>query len=135
MLASSADSQLGGRDIDVILTEHFCKEFKTRYNIDVHTNPRAYLRLLAEAEKLKKQMSANSTTLPLNIECFMDEKDVHGEMKRNDMEGLCAHLFERVEKTLRHCLVDSSKFAIINIERPVTHKHIAFVLMFFHRLD
>lgn len=107
MLASAADSQFGGRNIDIILAEHFCKEFKTRYNIDVHTNPRAYLRLLAEVEKLKKQMSANSTTLHLNIECFMDDKDVHGEMKRSDMEALCAHLFERVEKTLKQCLLDS----------------------------
>lgn len=107
MLASTADSQLGGRNIDIILAEHFIKEFKTRYNIDVHTNPRAYLRLLAEVEKLKKQMSANSTTLPLNIECFMEEKDVHAQMNRNDMEALCAHLFERVEKTLKQCLIDS----------------------------
>ncbi|XP_011162513.1 97 kDa heat shock protein isoform X2 [Solenopsis invicta] len=107
MLASAADSQLGGRDIDVILTEHFCKDFKTRYNIDARTNPRAYLRLLAETEKLKKQMSANSTSLPLNIECFMEEKDVHGDMKRSDMEALCAHLFDRVEKTLKQCLSDS----------------------------
>jgi len=110
MLASTADSQLGGRNIDIILAEHFSKEFKTRYNIDAHTNPRAYLRLLAEAEKLKKQMSANSTNLPLNIECFMEEKDVHAQMNRNEMEALCAHLFERAEKTLRQCLSDSSKF-------------------------
>ncbi|GAB1862009.1 Heat shock 70 kDa protein 4L [Camponotus japonicus] len=107
MLASTADSQLGGRNIDIILAEHFSKEFKTRYNIDAHTNPRAYLRLLAEAEKLKKQMSANSTNLPLNIECFMEEKDVHAQMNRNEMEALCAHLFERAEKTLRQCLSDS----------------------------
>ncbi|XP_053973467.1 97 kDa heat shock protein isoform X2 [Hylaeus anthracinus] len=107
MLASAADSQLGGRDIDSILAEHFCKEFRSRYNIDVHTNPRAYLRLLAEVEKLKKQMSANSTTLPLNIECFMDDKDVHGDMKRADMEAMCVHLFKRVESTLRQCLEDS----------------------------
>ncbi|XP_029165256.1 97 kDa heat shock protein isoform X3 [Nylanderia fulva] len=107
MLASAADSQFGGRNIDIILAEHFVKEFKTRYNIDAHTNPRAYLRLLAEVEKLKKQMSANSTTLHLNIECFMDDKDVHGEMKRSDMEALCAHLFERVEKMLKQCLLDS----------------------------
>lgn len=112
MLASTADSQLGGRDIDYILAEHFCKEFQTRYKIDVHTNPRAYLRLLAEVDKLKKQMSANSTTLPLNIECFMDEKDVHGDMKRADMEIMCAHLFKRVETTLRQCLLDSSKSRI-----------------------
>lgn len=107
MLASTADSQLGGRDIDSILAEHFCKEFQARYNIDAHTNPRAYVRLLAEVEKLKKQMSANSTTLPLNIECFMEEKDVHGEMRRADMEAMCAHLFKRVENTLRQCLEDS----------------------------
>ncbi|XP_026824176.1 97 kDa heat shock protein isoform X2 [Ooceraea biroi] len=107
MLASAADSHFGGRDIDVLLAEHFCNDFKTRYNIDVHSNPRAYLRLLSEVEKLKKQMSANSTTLPLNIECFMEEKDVHGEMKRSDMEAMCAHLFQRVEKALRQCLLDS----------------------------
>ncbi|XP_046748462.1 97 kDa heat shock protein isoform X2 [Diprion similis] len=107
MLASSADPQLGGREIDSILADHFCKEFQTRYKVDAHTNPRAYLRLLAEVEKLKKQMSANSTTLPLNIECFMDEKDVHGNLKRADMENMCAHLFKRVEVTLKQCLVDS----------------------------
>ncbi|CAD1476099.1 unnamed protein product [Heterotrigona itama] len=107
MIASSSDSQLGGRNIDSILAEHFCKEFQSRYNIDPHTNPRAYVRLLGEVEKLKKQMSANSTTLPLNIECFMDEKDVHGDMKRADMEAMCAHLFKRVESTLRQCFEDS----------------------------
>lgn len=110
LLASAADSQLGGRDIDNILAQRFCHDFKARYNIDAHANARAYLRLLAEVEKLKKQMSANSTTLPLNIECFMDEKDVHGEMKRADMEELCAHLFQRVEATLKQCLADSSKW-------------------------
>ncbi|XP_031834751.1 heat shock protein 70Cb isoform X2 [Nomia melanderi] len=107
MLASASDSQLGGRDIDAILADHFCKDFQSRYNIDARGSPRAYVRLLAEVEKLKKQMSANSTTLPLNIECFMDEKDVHGTMKRADMEAMCAHLFKRVESTLRKCLEDS----------------------------
>lgn len=109
MLASAADSQLGGRDIDTILAEYFCKDFQSRYKIDAHNNPRAYLRLLTEVEKLKKQMSANSTTLPLNIECFMEEKDVHGDMKRGDMEAMCSHLFKRVESTLKQCLADSSK--------------------------
>lgn len=62
---------------------------------------------MAEAEKLKKQMSANSTTLPLNIECFMNDKDVSGEMKRADMESLASYLFERVEACLKQCLVQS----------------------------
>uniref|UniRef100_A0A1B6CM60 Uncharacterized protein n=1 Tax=Clastoptera arizonana TaxID=38151 RepID=A0A1B6CM60_9HEMI len=107
MLSSASDPYLGGRNIDLILAEHFSQEFVTKYRVDPKTNPRAFLRLLTEVEKLKKQMSANSTRLPMNIECFMDDKDVHGDMKRVDMEGLCAHLFVRAESTLRKCLEDS----------------------------
>jgi Molecular chaperone len=82
MLASASDPHLGGRDIDRILAEYFSSDFHSRYRIDPRSNTRALLRLTAEVEKLKKQMSANSTTLPMNIECFMDDKDVHGNMKR-----------------------------------------------------
>lgn len=69
---------------------------------------RAFLRLLTEVEKLKKHMSANSTTLPLNIECFMNDKDVHGDMKRADFEQMASSLFVRVEETLRNCLDKSN---------------------------
>jgi heat shock protein len=82
MLAGASDAHLGGRDIDLILAEHFCTDFQSRYHIDPRRNDRAFLRLTAEVEKLKKQMSANSTKLPMNIECFMDDKDVHADMKR-----------------------------------------------------
>lgn len=67
------------------------------------------MRLLTEVEKLKKQMSANSTSLPLNIECFMNDKDVRGDIKRADMETMCAPLFQRVEQTLRNCLEQSGE--------------------------
>ncbi|XP_026466524.1 heat shock 70 kDa protein 4-like isoform X1 [Ctenocephalides felis] len=107
MIACASDPHCGGRDIDMILAEHFCNEFKSRYRIDAKSNARAYIRLLAEVEKIKKQMSANSTKLPLNIECFMEDKDVHSEMQRSIMEELCAGLFQRVGRTLKKCLDDS----------------------------
>lgn len=107
MLASAADSQLGGRDIDAVLAEHFCKFFRKRFNVDASLDKRAYLRLLTEVERVKKQMSTNSVTLPVYIECFMDGKDVQGSIKREEMESLCAHLFKQVEFTLRKCLEDS----------------------------
>lgn len=108
MLATNADSNFGGRDIDHLLAMHFASEFKTRYKIDATTNPRAWLRLLTEVEKLKKQMSANSTDLPINIECFMDDKDVTAKLNRVAMEEIAGALFRRVESTLQHCLADSS---------------------------
>ncbi|CAD5211067.1 unnamed protein product [Bursaphelenchus xylophilus] len=60
---------------DNVIREHFRNEFMHKYKIDAKTNPRAWQRLLDEAEKIKKQMSANSTAIPLNIERFMNDVD------------------------------------------------------------
>jgi heat shock protein len=62
--------------------------------------------LLAEVEKIKKQMSANSTKLPLNIECFMEDKDVSSSMQRNQMEEICEGIIKRIETTMRKLLAD-----------------------------
>lgn len=82
MLATAFDPYLGGRNFDEILVEYFCEDFKNRFKLNVKDNPRALLRLNQECEKLKKLMSANSSDLPLNIECFMNDIDVHGKMNR-----------------------------------------------------
>ncbi|KAK8402003.1 hypothetical protein O3P69_001230 [Scylla paramamosain] len=108
MLATAADSNLGGRDFDRLMAQHFSTEFKSRYKIDASSNPRAWVRLCSEVEKLKKQMSANSTDLPINIECFMDDKDVSGKLNRASMEEMSSHLLKRVETTLQQCLSDSN---------------------------
>lgn len=68
--------------MDLALAQHFREDFKKKYKIDVATNQRAWLRLNTEVEKLKKQMSANSTQLPFGIECLMDDIDVSSTMKR-----------------------------------------------------
>ncbi|XP_072547584.1 heat shock protein 105 kDa isoform X2 [Salminus brasiliensis] len=96
VLSTAFDPYLGGRDFDQRLVEYFCAEFKSKYKLDVKSRVRALLRLQQECEKLKKLMSSNSTDIPLNIECFMDDKDVSGKMNRATFEELCADLIERV---------------------------------------
>ena len=111
MLATVADALLGGSDFDKLLLDYFADDFKARYKIDVRSNPRAWLRLSQEVEKLKKLMSANSQELPLNIECFMEEKDVSGKMGRETMEKMASGLFKRIEKLMRDVLQAASKFS------------------------
>lgn len=82
ILATAFDSELGGKDFDDILVGHFCEEFGKKYKLDVKTKPRALVRLYQECEKLKKLMSANSSDLPLNIECFMNDIDVSSKLNR-----------------------------------------------------
>lgn len=82
VLATTFDPYLGGRNFDEVLADYFCEEFKSKYKLNVRENPRAVLRLHQECEKLKKLMSANSSDLPLNIECFMNDIDVSSRMNR-----------------------------------------------------
>uniref|UniRef100_A0A8B9H2I0 Heat shock protein 4 like n=1 Tax=Astyanax mexicanus TaxID=7994 RepID=A0A8B9H2I0_ASTMX len=107
VLATSFDPYLGGRNFDEVLVEYFCEEFKARYKLNVKENPRALLRLYQECEKLKKLMSANSSDLPLNIECFMNDIDVTGKMNRGHFEEMCAHFLMRVEAPLKAVLEQS----------------------------
>ena len=109
VLATSDDSNLGGRDFDRILCEYFCDEFKKKYKVDARTKPRAYIRLMNECEKLKKLMSANTTKIPMNIECFMEDKDVSGSMNRETFEGLATDLIMRAETTIRGVLDAASE--------------------------
>ena len=64
---------------------------------------------LLECEKMKKLMSANSTPIPLNIECFMDDKDVQGKLKRADLEEMAAGIMNEVKKVFQEILTASSK--------------------------
>jgi heat shock protein 110kDa len=106
-MLSSASDLVGGRDVDRMLADHLSDEFVKKYRMDPRTNKKAYLRLSAEVEKLKKQMSANSIKLPLNIECFMNDTDVSSFLQRTDMEEICKGLFQRIEEVMKQCLRDS----------------------------
>ena len=62
--------------------QYFAEEFKTKYKISVNGHPKRFLRLQAEVEKLKKMMSTVTTSVPLNLECYTEDKDVRGSIKR-----------------------------------------------------
>uniref|UniRef100_A0A1A7YPI0 Heat shock protein 4b n=1 Tax=Iconisemion striatum TaxID=60296 RepID=A0A1A7YPI0_9TELE len=108
VLATACDPLLGGKDFDEVLVKHFCEEFGKKYKIDVKSKPRALVRLYQECEKLKKLMSANSSDLPLNIECFMNDIDVSGRMNRGQFEEMCVEILPRVEPPL-HSLLEQAK--------------------------
>ncbi|KAM9354269.1 heat shock 70 kDa protein 4L [Pholidichthys leucotaenia] len=107
VLATAFDPYLGGHNFDEALVDYFCEEFKGKYKLNVRDNPRAVLRLHQECEKLKKLMSANSSDLPLNIECFMNDIDVSSRMNRSHFEDLCTQYLMRVEMPLKAILEQS----------------------------
>ncbi|GMR39903.1 hypothetical protein PMAYCL1PPCAC_10098 [Pristionchus mayeri] len=119
MLGASYDLGVGGLWLDDIIREHFRQDFQKRFSIDAKEAPRSWLRLLDESEKVKKQMSANQTPIPLNIECFMHDKDVSGKMQRAEFEELAKPVFDKLRALLQELLaktkLDASKIDEVEI--------------------
>lgn len=90
------EPSLGGRDFDAAVANVFNGQFKVNYGIDAMSKPRPKLRLLKEAEKVKRVLSANAQAT-LNIECLMDDKDVSSKMNRDEFEELAKPLIARLD--------------------------------------
>ncbi|EIN11202.1 heat shock protein 70 [Punctularia strigosozonata HHB-11173 SS5] len=97
------DAHLGGREIDYALVRHFSEEFKTKYKIDVMSNPKATFRLQASCEKLKKILSANSEA-PLNVESIMNDIDATSKLTREEYEALIGELLDRIPAPIQAAL-------------------------------
>ncbi|KAH9956866.1 heat shock protein 70 family [Russula dissimulans] len=104
--STAYDTHLGGRDIDYALVRHFSEEFKTRYKIDVLSNPKATFRLYASAEKLKKILSANAEA-PLSVESIMNDVDASSRLTREKYEKLIVDLLDRIPAPLQRALEES----------------------------
>lgn len=104
--STTYDRHFGGRNFDKALVDHFAKEFKEKYKIDIKTNPKALVRVAGAAEKLKKILSANAQA-PLNIESLMNDVDVQSVMKREELEELLKPLLDRATVPLEQALAEA----------------------------
>jgi heat shock protein 4 len=76
IISHTSDRNLGARNIDNALLEKFGEEFFKKHGCDPRNNVRTRLRMLDALEKMRKILSANSEAT-LNIECLMNDEDVH----------------------------------------------------------
>jgi heat shock 70kDa protein 4 len=97
---------LGGRDFDAAIADVFAAQFKEKHGIDVMSQARPKLRLLKEAEKVKRVLSANAQAT-LHIECLMDDVDVSGRMERDEFEELAKPLVARLNAVCARAIADA----------------------------
>ena len=91
-------SNCAGKAFDAALVKHFAEEFKSKTKLDPFTKPRSILKLATEAEKVKKQMSAGIAKYPINIECFMEERDFSASIDRATFEELITNDLQKIEQ-------------------------------------
>ncbi len=87
--SSASDPALGGRDFTELIVEKLAADIQAKYKLDVHSSPKALLKLRKECTKVMETLSAN-TKVPYTIEYLMDGKDVSGVVLREEFEALLA---------------------------------------------
>lgn len=106
VISTAYDRHFGGRNFDQVIIEHFRQEFKEKNKIDINENPKARVRVAAAVEKLKKVLSANAMA-PINIESLMNDVDVRGMLKREELEELVKPLLDRAHIPLEQALAEA----------------------------
>ncbi|EKG14319.1 Heat shock protein Hsp70 [Macrophomina phaseolina MS6] len=104
--STAYDRHFGGRNFDKAIVDHFIAEFKEKFKIDINENGKAKVRLAAACEKLKKVLSANAGA-PISVESIMNDVDVRGFLKREELEELVQPLLERISKPLEQALAEA----------------------------
>lgn len=104
--STAYDNNIGGRDIDWALVNHFAKEFNAKYKLDIMSSPKAIFRLTAGCEKLKKILSANSEAV-INVESIAPDIDANGKLGREEFDALIAPLLEQIEAPIKRALADA----------------------------
>ena len=62
VLATAADTALGGEDLDSVLVAHFVKEFKRKHKMDITESKRSVRRLRTACERAKRVLSTSNQT-------------------------------------------------------------------------
>ncbi|KAI5785061.1 heat shock protein 70 family [Peziza echinospora] len=106
VLSTAYDRHFGGRDFDKLIIDHFAGEFKEKHKIDIYSNLKAYTRVAAGVEKMKKVLSANAMA-PLNIESVVADVDIQTTMRREEFEELSKPLLDRATRPLEQALADA----------------------------
>ena len=106
IVATASDRHFGGRNFDKAIMDHFRQVWQEKHKIDIYSNGKAKVRVAAGVEKMKKVLSANAGA-PVNVEMVMNDIDVSGFMKRDELEELVAPLLKKATAPIEQALADA----------------------------
>jgi len=101
--AVESDDLLGGLQIDLKLADLLADSFDKKHGLKVREDPRAYAKLLRQAEKVKRTLSANEDTI-VSIAALMNDLDLQQKVSRSQLEALCGELAAKITAPITRVL-------------------------------
>jgi L1 cell adhesion molecule like protein len=103
---TAGDTHLGGSDIDNLIVDYLCDEFKKKFKKDVKGNVKAIKRLNIAAEKAKKNLSSTTST-SIEVDSLYDGIDFVTTLTRAKFEKLAEPIFKRAIDPISKLLQDA----------------------------
>jgi len=110
VLSTHGDNELGGTDMDNVLIDHICEEFKKESGIDLKSDKMAFQRLREAAEKAKVELSSTISTdvnLPFITADASGPKHLNLKIERAKLESLVAPIIDRCRGPIVQAMKDA----------------------------
>ncbi|MDD4202314.1 MAG: molecular chaperone DnaK [Candidatus Omnitrophica bacterium] len=110
VLATSGDTQLGGRDMDAVLVDYIVSQYKAESGVDLNNDKMAMQRLREAAEKAKIELSSSISTdinLPYITADQTGPKHLTMTINRAKLEDLVMSIVNRCKEPLEHAMKDA----------------------------
>lgn len=104
--ATSGDTQLGGTDMDRIITEFLVDQFRKESSIDITKNDQAMVRLREAAEKAKIELSTTLSS-EINLPYLHEQNHFRYSLTRAKLEDLVRPIIDRCRMPVERALKDS----------------------------
>jgi len=119
--STSGDTQLGGTDMDRVLLEYICGQFKRETGIDLMNDKMAVQRVREAAEKAKIELSSTVSTdinLPFITADASGPKHLTMSITRAKLEDLVTPIINRCKHPMEQAVADA-KLNVSDIDRII----------------
>ena len=115
--STSGDTQLGGTDMDRILTEFLVDQFRKESSADISKNEQSMMRLREAAEKAKIELSTTLSS-EINLPYLHEQKHFRFTLTRAKLEDLVRPIIDRCRQPVERALKDA-KLSPVQIDKII----------------
>jgi molecular chaperone DnaK len=112
ILGTDGHSQLGGKDIDARLVEHFAEEFQREHSIDLRIEPHTLQDLWDKAEIAKKDLSFRNNIM---VTLAAGDKTLRVDLERDHFDVLIEDIIQQTEDCMKK-VIQSANLAWDDID-------------------
>lgn len=96
---------IGGEDVTLMMAEHFAGYFKRKFGWDSMKDEKAFRRLKAECEAVKKRLSTDATTY-FETDALMDGIDYEVRVTRDALDQILSEFYITIQTMIKKVLKD-----------------------------